>query len=352
MGKNITFIPSRVNGLPPLPRAKNAGRTPAAVISPTAVRETAHLKRRAKTRTANTSATAASPSSTHTHRQPRRTPHALSNEVLRYLATVPAEHMNDISTSIRFFKGIRYIFKDNVLPALGYRNGEECEGVALVLHKDEPPAPPHLPYRALKFTPEAIIVRPLAVDISDFHTPGLPPGCIAVRPQKNVREKVRLTPAMKVGDVVTNEVHVQLFGYKLCSANVVSDHWAQGQNFRNRCWIADMLPASTGHVAPSSFLVMTTRFPDEQHFQTLRRLWKEGDLEGEQLVKAKIKSATTMSEDLRAEYARLRILAWETQVKFQPLFERHGCALPIGDRPPPYTPRPPATAVHKRQRRS
>ena len=97
-----------------------------------------------------------------------------------------------------------------------------------------------------------------------------------------------------------------------------------------------MLGRRHGARAHTSFLVMMTRFTSSDTFKTLRPLYEEGDLEAERLMMAKIKSMTIMSEDLRAEYCRLHILAWETAMHFRELFQQYGCWDEPGEKPRPF----------------
>ena len=112
--------------------------------------------------------------------------------IIRAVALMPPEKFDNISPCGRFFPGMRMLFSDNDAPCLGRRNNEECEAVALIIHKSEPPDDLSTPYRTLLHMPLGIIVRPLAVDVKDLEVQGLPAGCILVKPvtQKNTSTQV------------------------------------------------------------------------------------------------------------------------------------------------------------------
>ena len=136
---------------------------------------------------------------------------------------------------------------------------------------------------------------------------------------------------------MTKTVSVSLTGFKLRAASVVSDYWCQGTSFGNHCWLADMMPAPTGVVERASFLVMLSRFKSRDMFRSLRRLWKEGDVEEEARIKGIIQKATIMDEDLRAELCRTRMSAWKTQRHFNQLFATYGLEMDT-EQPYEYSP--------------
>ena len=87
------------------------------------------------------------------------------------------------------------------------------------------------------------------------------------------------------------------------------------------------MPAPTGVVERASFLVMLSRFKSRDMFRSLRRLWKEGDVEEEARIKGILQKATVMDEDLRAELCRTRMSAWKTQRHFNQLFATYGLEM-------------------------
>lgn len=155
--------------------------------------------------------------------------------------------------------------------------------------------------------------------------------------------QVALPTSQLLRGVMTKTVSVSLTGFKLRAASAVSDYWCQGTSFGNNCWLADMMPAPTGIVERASFLVMMSRFKNREMFRSLRRLWKEGDVEDEARVKRILQKATTMDEDLRAELCRTRVSAWKTQRHFRQLFAEYGLEMDI-DEPAIYS--PPDQHVH------
>jgi hypothetical protein len=211
-----------------------------------------------------------------------------------------------------------------------------CEGVRLILDPREPADRLDQPVRYLKHMPLAIIVRPLAVQVDDLNVEGLPPGCICVKPKpRSSNTDIQLPEPTRVKGTTTSKITVKIKkAFPLGDAACVSDYWVQGCSYKDACVITDFMPPWDGPLTRSAVLVMTTRYKGgPPALKAMRRLCAEEDEEARARIEEKFMAATQMSDDLRAELARLRILAWHTQNHFRPLFEKYGIATPETSQP-------------------
>ena len=193
----------------------------------------------------------------------RGVPIPLDPEVLRVAAQATPDKFDGISPVMSWFPGRLLLFNDNLHPALGWRKNELCEAVSLELDPREPGFLDGVSQHHLKFLPLALIVRPLAVANVDLRIPGVPSGCVRIRPS-GVTKTLSLGSHMMVAGRLTNSVKVRVTGFAVGDAQVVSDYHIQGQSFGDECWIADMKPPATGSFEAASFLVMATRFKSSE----------------------------------------------------------------------------------------
>lgn len=190
-----------------------------------------------------------------------------------------------------------------------------CTGEQLILDPKEPPDDLSTPFRALRYPPIAIIVRPEHSNIHE-HAVGFNSGCIPILPRT------------KTFSVTLPEVPVegpQTYTVKRTSHTVgdgyaVTDYFVQGTSFKKERWLLHVNPPSRG-LARATLLVMLTRYRSWDDIYLVCPLWPPGDMRARDEVIDKFLDAVRVDADLLCEMNRLIQADIATRSKYAYLLE-------------------------------
>jgi hypothetical protein len=242
---------------------------------------------------------------------------------------MPAAYTELMPTIAMVFPGCLCLFVDNDLPIGGVAKNATCVVRGLVVDHREPEDTKTSDAWMLRYPPIAVFVEPREGRIEEqtVHAmsqkyPDLPNNCFAVEARSTESFKVindRLTTTKpRKGDSYSL---VKRNGIPLAEGYAVTDHYCQGANFKEECWLAHITPPPAGTFERASVFVITTRWTAWADLLLLAPLWREGDAKQRLEVIPKFQRAAVMSQDLHDELVRLRQAAEDTKARYSDLWE-------------------------------
>ncbi len=247
---------------------------------------------------------------------------SLTPELENSLLAVPANKTGEICAVNYFFEGMEYVFVDSQHPVVGRMKNNTCVGVRLILHPNEPEDDLSKPYRALKYLPLAVYVKPTMENgpaFNLFDDPVLE-GCIPVKPSVAMFT-FTLPGPMQVGGHTITSLRIRRVGLPLGEGYAVTDYYCQGLSFREKYWLAHLTPPSDGGgIKRASLFVIKSRFRAWSAVIPVAPLWdphaSNAASERERVIDAYWQAARMSGVEvhLAAELQRLRALAAATNV--------------------------------------